>query len=612
MDSHRQTTSHGDPTGGSHLAPAEWQIAFDATADGLAVLDPDLRIVRANRTLANWYGTSPEALHGRFCYDVFDLADAPPPHCPVRQALDTGTTAHAECQMPQLHAICVCTAYPVPASHGQGARRAILVVHDVTRLRSAERALGRFLESAGEGVWEIDRQGTTVYANARLARMLGCDSPTALIGRRLYDFRPRTSSGTSLFSDRSREVTGEALECTLRRLDGSDLYVILSIVAQRDDAGHFAGATLFVTDVTRCRQVEAALRQAEARYHALFENATEAILIHDLSGRFVAANQVAIWRLGYSPKDLMELKVVDVEVAESAVCFSERLLHLQRYGHHLIETAHVARDGKQIPTEVSSQLIEYDGQPAVLMIARDVTERKQMQQALLRTERLAAVGQMAAALVHEINNPLQTMLSCIEATLHLPLDDEKRTRYLEVMHRETRRLNTITRRMLDFSRPARLARQPVSISDVLDYTVTLAARQLQRARIGLQLDVSETLYPVWASRDELIQVFLNLMINAVEAMPHGGQLRITAAARDEAVEIKFADTGPGFSEGSLDQIFDAFFSTKERGTGLGLAVSRSIVEQHGGTLTAENAPAGGALLTVVLPARPTYEPIRRS
>jgi two-component system, NtrC family, sensor histidine kinase HydH len=236
------------------------------------------------------------------------------------------------------------------------------------------------------------------------------------------------------------------------------------------------------------------------------------------------------------------------------------------------------------------------------VIARDVTERKQMQQALLRSERLAAMGQMAAALVHEINNPLQTMLSCVEATLHLPLDDAKRIRYLEVMQRETRRLNSITRRLLDFSRPARLERQPVSAAEILDYAVTLTARQLQQARIGLQLNVAEALSPVWASRDELIQVYLNLIINAVEAMPQGGRLSITASACGEKVEVRLADTGPGFAEGSIEQVFDAFYTTKESGTGLGLAVSRTIVEQHGGTLTAENIPTGGALLTVSLPS----------
>ncbi|HER34488.1 MAG TPA: PAS domain-containing sensor histidine kinase [Halothiobacillaceae bacterium] len=609
MDSHDRPAAHGDLTGGIHLTPAEWHIVFDAASDGIAILEPDLRIIRANHTLAGWCATSPEALGGRFCYDVIDRLDDAPSHCPAHKALETGTPAHANCDGRVLVRTCTCTAYPAPAPDAERSRRVILVVQEVAAQCQVERALRqcearqrRFLDSAYEGVWEIDRQGLTVYANARLASILGSDDPAALVGRQLYEFRPRTSSGSSLFATRSKEETGEALECVLRRLDGSDVFVMLSVVPDRDDAGHFVGATLFVTDMTRYREMEAALFQAEARYHALFENATEAILVHDLSGRFLSANQLATWRLGYSLQDLLNMTVVDVEAAECAPGFPERILELQRYGRHLIETVHVTRDGRQIPTELSSQLVEYDGQPAVLLIARDLTERKQMQQALLRTERLAAMGQMAAALVHEINNPLQTMLSCIEATMNFPLDDEKRSRYLEVMYGETRRLNAITRRMLDFSRPILLDRQPVSIADVLDYTVTLTTRQLQQARVGMQLDMPKSLPMVWASRDELIQVFLNLIMNAVDVTPRGGQLRIAATARDARVEVTCTDTGPGFSEEILDHIFDAFFTTKENGTGLGLSVSRTIVEQHGGTLTAANASNGGAILTVSLPA----------
>jgi PAS domain S-box-containing protein len=394
---------------------------------------------------------------------------------------------------------------------------------------------------------------------------------------------------------------GKAQDCVLTKADGSDVYAILSALSHRDQEGHFSGATLFVTDITQRKLAERALRHSESRYRTLFENASDAIFIYDLNGRFLEVNRVACQRLGLSLEELRQMTPADIESSEYAARLPMRIDELQRYGHHLFETVHVRQDGTTIPAELSSRLIEYDGELAVLSIARDLTERKQMALVMVRTERLAAMGQLAAALAHEINNPLQSIGSSMELALDFPLSDEERLEYLEAVRQEIDRLMSLTGKVLDFARPIRLEREPISLSEVVRYAITLAGKQLQHSRIRIDLDLPEDMPLVKASRDQLAQVFLNLVINAIEAMPSGGKLRISAHAENRQAILHFQDNGPGIPEQALETVFEPFHTTKEEGTGLGLAVSYSIIQQHGGTIAASNTPDGGALFTIVLP-----------
>ncbi|MBN1660523.1 MAG: PAS domain S-box protein [Anaerolineae bacterium] len=507
-----------------------------------------------------------------------------------------------------------------PKAHAAGGvSPVVFTAMDITERKAVEDALRRsearyrrFVEQSHAGVWEIDREGVTVFANARLAGILGYESVDDLVGRRLYDFFSHSyASVLPLFAERV-EVDGRqgsVQDCVLKHADGTDLYAILSTLPHYSEEGAFVGATLFVTDISARRRMEEALRQSEARYRTLFENAGDAIFIHELassvgakSGRFLAANRVACQRLGLGLQELLARTPADIEPPEYAAQLPLRLDELQRYGHHFDETVHVRSDGTTIPTELSSRVIEYEGQPAVLVIARDITERKQVEQVLLRTERLAAMGHLAAALAHEINNPLQSMGSSLELALDFPLGEEERTEYLEAVRQEIERLMTITSRVLDFARPMRTERQPVSAIDVVYYAYTLAEKQLQYSRITFHPDLPDDLPLVRASRDQLAQVFLNLFLNSVEAMPGGGRVHVSAYATGDKVIVRFADSGPGIPADILARLFEPFQTTKESGTGLGLAISYSIIQQHGGTIAAANGADGGAAFTITLPA----------
>jgi two-component system NtrC family sensor kinase len=220
---------------------------------------------------------------------------------------------------------------------------------------------------------------------------------------------------------------------------------------------------------------------------------------------------------------------------------------------------------------------------------------------LIQAEKLAATGRLAASIAHEINNPLQSIQNCLHLVLNRPLTDEKRLRYLNMAQEEVERLITIVTRTLDFYRPSKGRASPTQINDVVEAVLALAGKRLEHGHVRVQRKLTPDLPQLSVVRDQLTQVFLNLVINAAEAMPEGGELTISSAREDNWVCVGFSDTGPGIPPDEVSKIFEPFYTTKATGTGLGLAVSYGIVERQGGRITIDSQLGHGATLTVRLP-----------
>jgi PAS domain S-box-containing protein len=232
---------------------------------------------------------------------------------------------------------------------------------------------------------------------------------------------------------------------------------------------------------------------------------------------------------------------------------------------------------------------------------RESTDRKATEQALLRSERLAVMGKLLASLAHEINNPLQAISSCVDLISEYHLSEEETQQYLKSVKDEINRLTQISKRILDFSRPAKTELVRTDIRWVMDHILKISRKQIEHAKIVVQTSIPEKLPDVMASPDELGQVILNLIINAVESMPDGGKVHVKVNVLNDQVEISIHDTGKGIPESQLSFIFDPFFSTKEDGSGLGLAISYKIIERFGGKLTAESLLTQGSVFTITLP-----------
>lgn len=234
---------------------------------------------------------------------------------------------------------------------------------------------------------------------------------------------------------------------------------------------------------------------------------------------------------------------------------------------------------------------------------RDYVRRvEDSQQALLQAEKMAAAGRLTASIAHEINNPLQAVQNCIHLAGRADLPPEKRAEYFELARSELDRLRTTVQRMLDFYRPNAISPQAVNLSELLTHVLGLMWKQLEERAIRVQVDVPADLPSVNAVSSQMQQVFINLILNAYDAMPNGGELQITARAARDGVEILFQDSGPGVPLEESRNIFEPFVSTKEGGTGLGLTVSYNIVTAHGGTLDLIPGRESGACFRVFIPS----------
>jgi len=231
---------------------------------------------------------------------------------------------------------------------------------------------------------------------------------------------------------------------------------------------------------------------------------------------------------------------------------------------------------------------------------RKLAERSWSQ--LVQSEKLAATGRLAASLAHEINNPLQAIHNSLQLLRSFSLEADEQREYLQMADEEVARLIGMVNRTLDFARRPQQELRSTNVNDVIEKVLTLAGKYFQHRHIVLRRDLSPDLPAALAVPSELGQVFLNLVLNAVDAMPDGGTLRVASRlAEDGRLTIAISDTGQGISSEHLTRTFEPFFSTKEKGTGLGLFVSHNIVRRHGGEITVQSKVGTGTTFTVWLP-----------
>jgi signal transduction histidine kinase len=230
-----------------------------------------------------------------------------------------------------------------------------------------------------------------------------------------------------------------------------------------------------------------------------------------------------------------------------------------------------------------------------------VKQIEDSQQALLRVEKMAAAGRLTASIAHEINNPLQSVQNCLHLAGHESVEPEKRREYLDLAQKELDRLSKTVRRMLDFYRPGAARYEQVDLLDLMNHVLSLTSAQLRSKNVTAKVELPDSLPAIYAVNSQLQQIFFNLILNALDAMPEGGELSIRARAVTDGVEILFEDSGSGIPEERRENIFEPFFSTKEGGTGLGLTVSYNIATAHGGTLDLIEGHGSGACFRLFLP-----------
>jgi PAS domain S-box-containing protein len=353
----------------------------------------------------------------------------------------------------------------------------------------------------------------------------------------------------------------------------------------------------------------------------------DTVWVIDLDANFIDLNAAAVQVLGYSREELLSMGPADIDGSLSSEEISKVVKTMPADQLQIFETTHRTKNGKIIPVEISSSLVVYQGKKAVLSIARDITERKHMQSELaeysmglerlvekrteelkqahaklLQSERMAAIGELAGMVGHDLRNPLTGIKN---ATYYLkkkcPLStDSSEHEMLEVIDKSIDHANKIIGDLLDYSREMHLEPIECSPRSLLKEALTMVQVPTNVKIADYALD--ERI--IKADMGKMVRVFINLIKNAIDAMPNGGTLKIRSTTANGNVNIAFADTGTGISEEVMAKLFTTLFTTKAQGMGFGLPICKRVVEAHGGKITVESTVGKGTTFTITLPVEP--------
>lgn len=583
----------------------QWVQDIDAISDFIVVHDRAWKIVRTNRSLANYLGMPPVALVGEAVNSLRTLAEGegtlPCPFC-----LYTGLSKEE-------HIISSAEKiYLVSTSRASGTtdddERTIHVLKDITDRREAERRYRELYDSIQEGLFFATPDGRFLDVNDAMVRMLGYSSREELlrddVGSYLY---PEPSArGRLLAAMRKTGVLRNHVE-SLRRKDGTILHTLQNITAVRDAQGKIKQFRGLMLDVTEQRTSQAQL-QRERDFNQKILNATQSmILVLDTAGLISYANR-RCYEIGYKQEQMIGRRLVDLVEAAERKEF-EAALDTTAHGQQVENLELRARrsDGTagHFSISLSPMRDEQNTVNSVVVVMTDITDAALLQAKLAHSERMATLGRLVSGVAHEVNNPLAAILGFTDLLLENPGVPANAREDLQIILQETQRTKDIVQDLLSFARQRAVKREPVNIVAILKQTTKLRSYDLQSHGVEVMEEYDENLPAVMGDAQQLQQVFLNILNNAYDAIEESGRtgkifLKTTAAGG--SVEISLADNGTGIVD--VERIFDPFYTTKQtgKGTGLGLSICYGIVRAHGGEIQCANNTDGvGSTFSIRIP-----------
>lgn len=341
----------------------------------------------------------------------------------------------------------------------------------------------------------------------------------------------------------------------------------------------------------------------------LIENLLDGILIVDEDGRVASANRAVSEILGVDAQCRRTGALLDFRQPTLARLDQiGAMIGAARQSDHPVKEIVVLRtpghEDKHVEIQAGRLVLPPWLRPEVIVVIRDVTTRITAENQVYQSERLATVGRLAAGIAHEINNPMASILTCSEGLLRVQSgDDAGRREYLQVIKNSAQRCRLITQKLLDYSAASAPTMEPVNIVEVLQESVSLLQFEAGKKKLGLTVTKSGSIPLIDGSKDSLVQVFVNLILNSIQAVDTGGKIVVATDPTPDAVIVSVTDDGPGIGEASLPRIFEPFYTTKPvgMGTGLGLSVSQGIVKNHGGSIEVTDNRKGRTCFRVSLP-----------
>jgi PAS domain S-box-containing protein len=483
---------------------------------------------------------------------------------------------------------------------------ASILGRDVTEQREKELRFTELFETLQEGVYFSTPEGRLLDANPALVTTLGYTEKSELLAVEpvVLNFEPGPPVLGRALDDRGGVRTREI---KLRRKDNSAAIFLDTSRAVWDAAGNIIRYQGTLVDVTDRRRMERQLAGQEEFRRRLLESFPDLILVVDLEERYTFVSSRSRDLLGYEPAEMIGKKISSLEdhSPDLAALYQTVASGQQVFGSAEFGARH--RNGSWRTMRASaSQLTDDEGKiSGVIISVRDISVERKLEEQIVQSERLAAMGAMIGGVAHELNNPLTTILGNSELLLDSVSEDASRKR-IALLQQDARKAAEIVKNLTYFSRPPAPGKSRINLTEVVERTLNLHAYSLRKNNITVDFLKEPVLPFALGDAHQLMQVFLNLIVNAEQAIREvrdKGTLRIRQGKTDGSVWVSFHDDGTGIPKENLNSIFDPFYTTKRpgRGTGLGLSICKSVMKEHNGSVEAANAGDGGALFTVTLP-----------
>ncbi len=492
------------------------------------------------------------------------------------------------------------------------------------QLQESEESFRTIFDSAAYGILLADMDTRRFHmANRTISEMIGYDRDE-LYQLDVASIHPEEALPFVLeqFEKQTRGEITTARSLPVKRKDGSVFYADITSASIT-----VLGKTYLMgifSDITDRKEAEQALRDSEARYRMLADNVTDSIWTMDMDLHLTYSSPAFTKLTGYTLEEVQDLTIGQILTPPSIESITSRILDVfaQEQSGELdpsevltTEVELYCKDGSTVWTETSARFLHDENGQAIGMlgVSRNITERKRveeerqrMEQQLLQSGRLAAVGELAAGVAHELNNPLAAVQGYAQFLTTKQDLDETIRQDVETIYREAQRASRITANLLSFSRRHEPERKPISVNDCIEKSLELHAYRMKVNNIEISTELQANLPMTMADFYQLQQVFVNIITNAEQAITESngrGKLEVTSRLSGDMIQVHFSDDGPGMPEEVMSRAFDPFFTTKDvgKGTGLGLSICYGLIEQHGGHIRAGSSPGKGTTIVVEIP-----------
>ncbi|HEU4710609.1 MAG TPA: PAS domain S-box protein [Pyrinomonadaceae bacterium] len=461
-------------------------------------------------------------------------------------------------------------------------------------------------DAMSDGIFIFDHIGELKRVNRAGAAMEALH-PRLLLGRQCCAILRTSEEDEACVVEKALETRRSVtIEITPTRLNRP---LLVSVEPVLDENNKAVGVVCTARDLSDLRKVQAVAREHQSLLNNILESARESIYAVDPQGRFKWCNSATLKGLGYQRSGFIGRSLLEMVYEADRPLVQEKLDAALNGSPQTYEMRYFAHDGRLRHARVDNSPLVVDGRTTgVLGIARDITEQKEERERAARADKLRALGQLASGVAHDFNNSLAAILGRAQL-LRRQVNDPALVRNLDIIQTAAEDAAATVRRIQTFARKSAVKEfELVDVGSLLNDAIEITRTRWQNeARVrGLEYDVklqAEKGLSTYGSASELREVFVNLIVNAVDAMPKGGKLSITCGRQDDRLQLQFSDNGMGMPDDVRQKIFEPFFSTKgAHGTGLGLSVSYSIIERHAGTISVLSEPGNGTRFMIDLPA----------